>query len=70
VHPVGEGVIRVWVDDVLVLEVTDALLTVFGRRTTGGLAIGNGNSFVDWWFRVDDVNVLPVAARARQWEVM
>jgi hypothetical protein len=69
VHPVGEGVIRIWVDDALVLEVTDALLTVFGRRTTGGLAIGNGNSFVDWWFRVDDVNVVPVAGRARLWEV-
>jgi hypothetical protein len=80
VHSPGNGVVRIWIDDVLQLENTSASLChpigtlLHGpyEGTYGGVEIGNGGGSGYIWFRIDDVNTCPpllMAARARCWEV-
>jgi hypothetical protein len=73
-HPAGQGVARIWIDDVLQMETLTANLSqnLLGgayQGTYGGIVFSESGGAGFSYFRLDDINVVPVVARARCWEV-
>jgi hypothetical protein len=66
------GTARLWVNDVLLLDAPNVALSGHSgayRGTCGAIQIANEGGAGFTYFRLDDVNVLAVAARARLWSI-